>query len=715
VVDLQVPPTTEVSQLAPGARAAKLREVVLELLRRALVVPTIVQVEHAHLMDAASAELFTALADELQSTSWLVLATRRDEAGGLELSDHPFTRIELTPLSREDVFRLALSSPEASQVPPHVVELAVERSGGSPEFLLDLLAAAAAGDREKLPESVGAATMARIDALDPRDGAVVRRAAILGINFHPRRLADVLEAGMTLPDDGFWERLSGVFAREPDGHVRFKRPALQEVAYDSLPFKLRRQLHLAVGQRLERDQDQEFDANPAILSHHFSLAGDQGRAHRYAMAAAKRATDAFSHADAAKLYRRAIDAARADGGTADPAVIAAAWEQLGEALRSAGEPGAAAHAYTEARRLLREDPLAQARLCHRHASAAHRGEAMSKAVRWLNRGLRCLDGLDTRQATASRAEMRSLLGGIRSMQGRSREAIRICRQAITEADSVGELRALAHAYYALDWALVGAGRSAEATYSWEALKIYEQLGDPEHEFVVLNNLGMFAYFDGRWDDAVALYRRAGEASERAGMPANAAYTDGNIGEILSDQGHLDEAEDHLHRARRTWNATRDRQNVTFADVLLARIEVRRGRHDRALPLLEAAMEELRRLKMDSAVVFAQAVMAEAEGFSGDPFHALEIASATLQANDQQRPLLTRVGGIALARLGQKEAAARELRLSLDVARKRGAEYDIAATIDALEAVADPDPELLGERDAILRRLRISQLPTPALT
>ncbi len=88
-------------------------------------------------------------------------------------------------------------------MPPHVVELAVERSGGSPEFLLDLLAAAAAGDRDELPESVGAATMARIDALDPRDGAVVRRAAVLGINFHPRRLADVLEGRDAAPRGGF--------------------------------------------------------------------------------------------------------------------------------------------------------------------------------------------------------------------------------------------------------------------------------------------------------------------------------------------------------------------------------------------------------------------------------------------------------------------------------------------------------------------------------
>ncbi|MGZ4248550.1 MAG: adenylate/guanylate cyclase domain-containing protein [Solirubrobacteraceae bacterium] len=713
-VDLQVPPTTEVSQLAPDARAAKLREVVLQLLRRTLVVPTLVEVEHAHLMDAASAELFTALAAELPSTSWLVLVTRRDEAGGLALSDHVSARLELTPLSAEDVHELALWSPEASQVPPHVVELAVERSGGSPEFLLDLLAAAAAGDRDELPESVGAATMARIDALDPRDGAVVRRAAILGINFHPRRLADVLEADMPLPEDGFWDRLSGVFAREPDGHVRFKRPALQEVAYDSLPFKLRRRLHLAVGQRLERDQDQEFDANPAILSHHFSLAGDHARAHAYAMTAAKRATDAFSHADAAKLYRRAIDAARADAGAGDPATVADAWEQMGEALRRVGEPAAAAKALTVARRILRDDPIAQARLLHRQAEVAGGSEALSAAVRWVNRGFVCLDPLATSEAIAWRARLRSYLGGVRNRQGKWREAISACRQAIAEAESVNELPALAHACYALDWALVESGRRNEANYSWRAVEIYEQLGDPEHESKVLNNLGGLAYFDGRWEEAIELYRRAGSASDRAGQPAVAAYTDCNVGEILSDQGHLDEAEIHLQRARRVWSATGERWGVALCDSLLGRLYVRRGEYERGLIALTAAREDMRKLRLDAYAEDTEALIAEAHAFGGgDPFDAFEIASRTLQANDRQRPLLSRLGAIALARAGQKDASLRELGHSLRVARERGAEYEIAATIDVLDAVAGADPELLSERDRILERLKIVQLPRPA--
>jgi tetratricopeptide (TPR) repeat protein len=715
VLDVEAPPSREVEQLSAESRAAKLHEVVLRFLSRALVVPTIVEVEHAHLMDAASAALFEALTRELGSSAWVVLVTRHDAPGGLVLGDYPHPRIELGPLSREEAQALALATPEADQLPPHVVELAIERSGGSPQFLLDLLAAAAAGDRDELPESVGAATMARIDALDPRDGAVVRRAAVLGLSFHPRRLADVIARDTPLPEDGFWDRLSAVFAREADGHVRFRRPALQEVAYASLPFKLRRQLHQAVGLRLEHDRGRELDADPAVLSRHFALAGDHARAHRYAMAAAKRATERFSHADAARLYRRAIEAGRANGISAEAKELAYAWEQLGEALRSTGEPAAAARAFTEARHLLRDDPIAQARLCDRHADVAKRSGALTAAVRWLNRGFRYLDSLEAAEASSWRARMRSNLGGIRNQQGHWAQAISVCRQAISEAESVGELSALARACYELDWALVESGRREDASQSWRALEIYEQLGDPEHECMVLNNLGGFAYFDGLWDNAIELYRRASACARRAGRPADGAYTDCNVGEILSDQGHLDEAEAHLHRAHRVWSGTGERQAVAFIDVLLARLAVRRGNCHDALPLLDAAAADLRRFRRDAYADFAQALIAEAEAFVGDASRALEIARRELGGGERQRPLLQRAAGIALARLGQTEAAREELTSALASGRERAAAYDVAATIDALDGLSSADRGMLRERDAILERLKIVRLPTPALS
>jgi class 3 adenylate cyclase/tetratricopeptide (TPR) repeat protein len=712
VLDVELAPSLEVQQLSSGARPAKLREVVLRLLRRALVVPTIVEVDQAQLMDGASVELFDALAAEIESTAWVVLVGRRDEAGGLVPADHPHARVELGPLSREDTRALAQSTSEATQVPPHVVELAVERSGGSPQFLLDLLAAAVAGDRDELPESVGAATMARIDALDPADAALVRRAAALGLSFQPERLVDVLAPDMAPPDERFWNRMSVVFAREPDGHVRFRRPALQEVAYSSLPFKLRRELHLAVGLRLERELSGDHDASAAVLSNHFGLAGDYARAHRYAMLAAERATERFSHADAVRLYRRAIDAGRALRPAADGRVLAEAWEQLGEALRRVGEPGAASRALTEARRLLRDDPIAQARLCDRQAEVAERNEALSRAVRWLMRGLRVLDELDGDDAVRSRARLHSHLAGIRNRQGHWTEAVRLSRRAISEAEEVGELPALARACYGLDWALRESGHPEEAHHSWRALEIYEKLGDPEHESRVLNNLGMFAYFDGRWDDAEALYRRSRESGERAGTPADVAYTDCNIGEILSDQGRVEEAREHLERARRVWSGSGERHSIAFIDLLLARLATRSGEGRQAVPKLEAAMNELREVSMDAYADFAQALLAEAEGLGGAPERALAVAHEQLKVTDRNAPLLERVAGIALARLGYTEAARTELIAALTSARARGAEYDVAATIDVLHALDVADADLLRERDDIMGRLKIAYLPTP---
>jgi tetratricopeptide (TPR) repeat protein len=285
------------------------------------------------------------------------------------------------------------------------------------------------------------------------------------------------------------------------------------------------------------------------------------------------------------------------------------------------------------------------------------------------------------------------------------------QNAISEADSVGELRALAHACYVLDMALVQSGRQQEATHSWRALEIYEQLGDPEHEHMVLNNLGAFAYYDGRWDEALALYERAGEASERAGRPADTAYTDGNIGEILSDQGHLASAEEHLLRARRVWNATGERPYVAALDVMLGRLIVRQGRYDEGRTMLESAMVDLRKLHVDLYADLAEAFIAEADAFGGDPIQALEGASNALKANDTHRPLLTRMAGISLARLGQKEAALRELRHALETARERASDYDIAATIDVIDTLGSADPDMQDERDGIFSRLRIEHLPS----
>jgi tetratricopeptide (TPR) repeat protein len=225
---------------------------------------------------------------------------------------------------------------------------------------------------------------------------------------------------------------------------------------------------------------------------------------------------------------------------------------------------------------------------------------------------------------------------------------------------------------------------------------------------------MFAYFDGRWDEAVGLYDRAGECSDRAGRPADRAATDCNVGEILSDQGRLDEAEAHLRRARRVWSATGEQQAVAFVDVLLTRVAARRGACPDGVRTLESAADELHRSGVDAYAAFAQALVAEVHAFTGDAAHALEIAGRELSTTDRHRPLLERVCGIALVRLGRVGEAEKRLCGALTSAREFGTDYDVAATISVLDSIGAADDDMLRDRDEIVERLKIQWLPVPAL-
>jgi class 3 adenylate cyclase len=700
-IDADVPTTREVSELAPAASASKLREVVLRFLAPALKVPTLVEIEHAHLMDEASADLLHSLAGVLGDSAWLVIVTRRDADTGFVADPQVVTRMELEPLSREEARKLALATPEALEVPPHVLDLAVERSGGSPEALIDLLAAAAGGSG-MLPESVDAATIARLDALGPGDRMLVRRAAVLGVSFHRKRLREVLESEDI--DEHTWERLSTVFARDPDGHIRFKRPALREVAYAGLPFKLRRTLHASVAESLERDLGQDVDADPGVLSLHFILAGEHERAWRYARLGAERATERFAHGDAARLYRRAIEAGVADSAT--PIELAEAWEALAEALRLTGERPAAANALAAARRLVGENRLWQGRLFYAHAVIAQYGARIGAAVRWATRGLRELEGLELEEAALWRARLLAVLAYFRYRQDRLADAERLCRQAMAEAEASREMRALAMSCYVLDLTLVELGRIAEATHSPRALEIFRRLGDLERESVVLNNMGIIAYYRGLWDEAVERYRESGERSERAGLPGDAAYTEVNVGEILSDQGRYEEASAHLSRAMQLFRSTSVGHRVAFTQMLMGRLEVRRGHRD-GLAQLQAAVEQLRALGLVGDVAMGDAYIAEAHVLTGDPNEGLTIAHALLLSGDRQLALLRRVQAIAWARLDEPEKCVELLRDSVEAAREAGADYELAMSLDLLGAMGRLDPAELTERDVLLARLGVT--------
>lgn len=560
--------------------------------------------------------------------------------------------------------------------------------------------------------------MARIDRLDDADRALVRRAAILGLSFHPRFLPDVLEGLVEPPDGATWGRLSSLFVDDGDGYLRFRRAVVRDAAYAGLPFGVRRRLHARVGERLEADAGPAADELAAILTVHFARARDHPRVWRYARLAGHSAHERLAFADAAQLFRHALEAGRAVD--APPEQLARVHEALADAQARTGELAQAHEALRAARRLVGADPLRAAGLVLRHAQLAERAGHLPSAVRWTLRGRRELAGLDGEEAARIRARLLSLLATLRQRQGdREPEAIVLCRQAIAEAERSGEDAALAHACFILDWALFDSGRPEEATHSARALEIYERLGDLDRQAAVLNNLGGFAYHEGRWDDAVELYRRSRDASERAGDLANAAYGDYNVGEVLSDQGRWEEAEVELRRARRTWRGSGYESEAAAAAALLGRNAVRAGRHAEGLRLLEEAVAAARSLHAMSDAALLEGYLAEALAFAGEPARALDLADRLLPGAGRSAALLHRVRGFALSQLGRPEAARAALEASLSEARAEGSDYEAAVSLQALAALPG-GPGRMGpgstpdRGDVLLRRLQVAVLPSPPL-
>jgi tetratricopeptide (TPR) repeat protein len=285
---------------------------------------------------------------------------------------------------------------------------------------------------------------------------------------------------------------------------------------------------------------------------------------------------------------------------------------------------------------------------------------------------------------------------------------------------------MADAYRFLDWAYVDLGRPELATNSNLALVAYEELDDLEGQGAVLTNMGSFAFWAGRWGEAQELWTRARDITLKIGNPVDAADDTNNICEILVDQGRLDEAEAGFREALRVFQAAGHRARTAYVKIQLGRTAARMGRFDEASQLLDQAREQGRDVGADAFVLEAEARIAECELLRGRHEEALEAARAaseharTMGGVASQAPLLERVKGYALLRLGRFGESRDAFDESLTAGRARTADYDVAFTLLGMAELArqtgDQDPSVL-EREAAttldrLGVIRVPEIPPP---
>jgi class 3 adenylate cyclase/tetratricopeptide (TPR) repeat protein len=719
--DADVPVTAEVDALDAGRSRDRLHQVVGSFLERLLLMPTLIVVEDAHWLDDASRALLHALTAAPAPRPWLVCLTTRPGPDPPTQGDHVL-RLELDPLPIEAAAVLAHEVAEADALSDDTINSLVERSGGNPLFVRELVWATRHGEAlEGLPDTIERLLTARIDTLDPVDRMLLRYAAVVGPSFDLSLIGSVL-AG----DDPFagtlerWTPLREFVVDGGESRLAFRHDLVRATAYEGLSFGRRADIHGRVGTVIEERLGNRAEEEAALLSFHFHEAKDFARSWRYSISAGKRAHAGFANVVAAELYERALEAAAGVPGL-EQQTVAAIAEALGDVCERFGDYARADDAYGRALELTRGDPVFETRLAWKRAALHEHSGRYADAISAYESGLARLEELPSEPDLATnRIELELGIAGVHYRQGRFEQTITWGERAAAHASEAGDRGRLAHAYYVL--ANYDVGHPDGFRYCELALPIFEELMDSRGQGSTLNNLGIRLYYEGRWEESLAAYRAAREAMERAGDVIGEATLANNEGEILSDQGHLEEADEAFRHMLRASRAAGYTIGAALATSNLARVAARGRRFEEARELYAESIASFESIEAHYYVAEARARLAECAVLEGRHAEAIELATAVLadeHAAGAVRILAERVLGYALHQARRPDEARPHFEESLRLAREGNSDYETALT---LRAIADTSSGAAAEADraggadaaATLARLGVASLSSVPL-
>jgi class 3 adenylate cyclase len=299
---------------------------------------------------------------------------RRPQWGGGRSNFTALTLQPLTAAQTRDLIRR--SHPE---LPEHLGEQIVTRSGGNPFFALELIQGvcerclAEGGDAfDSLPDTIHAAVLARLDLLTPKEREVLQVASVTPRTFHLTMLEAVLEhCGASEIDDA----LEGLQARDlivasEKGRFFFRHVLIRDVAYGTLARADRIRLNGKIAAWMETVAEHHLDEFTELIAYHHL------EAVRLARQSAVPLDFQIDPTQAIRFLRRAgIQAARAGAFTeaqrhiqnaieiAPESELLSLYEELADC---GGWSESAVHAYKHAIDLWRDtptqDPLIGARL-----------------------------------------------------------------------------------------------------------------------------------------------------------------------------------------------------------------------------------------------------------------------------------------------------------------------------------------------------------------
>lgn len=675
VMHIDVDDNEKTAVIDPRFRPERTADVLVELLSAGYSRPVALVAEDGQWLDEASTKLLQRVGIAAADHPWTVLVTvRRPESDFESMGEE----IALSPLDDETMREIVIEVTRATPLRPHELDAIVSKAGGNPLFLGEILRVVAeTGSVEELPDSLDAVISREIDTLAPLPRQLLRYSSVLGRRFRRPVLNEFLGPEQVKVDDATVRELGRFIVDEGEGRLAFRHSVVHDIAYASLPYAKRRELHARAGDVIEKRAGNDPDSVAEYLSTHYSQSGEYDKAWRYSQIAAEKAKRAYANAEAEAHYERAIGAAQ-KLGTIDRLEIAEAWKQLGVVCELSGKLETARDAFLKALQLS-DEPEWLVDLRIRRADAWLNSRRIAQAKRELTMARKSVV-IDQSEPMSARLQARiaSFEGGVHIAAGDPKAAHDAAEKAIELARRAGEEEALARAFMIYDLSSSQLGADPPG-FTSEAVGIYQRLGLLDRSSQAMNNLGFYAYFRGDWDEAVTWYRKGVKDSDRAGNAVKAAVMRANIAEVLIGQRRYRDVPALVDEADRVLRASNAVQWLPLVELQIARLETALGTPDLAAKRLSPMFHDQIEGRPSNWTADIGVSLAEAFFLTGDYEEALRVvdllASALPNLRDETQASLSRIRGMLMARNDGLSDAEHFFSEGLRLAEKAGSRYE----------------------------------------
>ena len=648
-------------------RVAEIRSGLLALLRgfsgRG---PVVLVLEDLQAAQAAMLELVEELVREADGIPLLVICAARytllDDRPGWGGGRGNSVNLYLETLSLDDSAQLARDAGEG--LDEATAQRIARHAGGNPFFIIEttgmllhegkrLPADTGPLPPALLPPTVQAVIAARIDHLSPEGRDLIRKASVFA-----RSTFTLAELGLIADPTGeALGRLEEEELLERDGDPdvwRFSHGMVRDVAYESLPKRERRRLHLLVADGLS--------GNP-------QMAARRPRAIAFHLEQAALASLDLNPRDRT-LAERAVDAlARAGDIAREGPNMKAAEEDYRRALELAGPE--------------RTWGLREARILASLGEIRYWLGEFELAVPVLERALKLGDGDLAVRAHASR-----FLGDIElSVLGDAKRAAELLDDALEAARGLGDPWTLARTLLVAAWAPYfrrdTEGARAMFQEALETARANPE-GDRWSEARSLVGLSTLESDGGDEEGSLRLAAEALAIAETSGDRFSLAVAHEAVGGTMRHMMRLADAEEHMDRAVDAFRALGARWEL--ASALTSRGIARRlaGRAQDAVEDLREAYRICRELKERSIITWTAAALARAYVSAGDPGAARRVLEETASVASEETAAtedwLDYADVEILLAEGERDAALERALSILRYERAEGSSKDAAARV-----------------------------------